>query len=109
LECIRSTRPARAPNSSEGLLAHPTTLLFPANSIDFAAVDIYSFDQRLLHSHLSILRQPVRLRWIHDVFGNCVALFDFDTSSTYLAIESLIRHHLVTGMSSVSERYVQAR
>jgi len=50
-----------------------------------------SFDQRLLHSHLSISPQPVRLRWIHDVFGNCVALFDFDTSSTYLDIESLIR------------------
>jgi transglutaminase-like putative cysteine protease len=50
-----------------------------------------SFDQRLLQSHLSISPQPVRLRWIHDVFGNCVALFDFDTSSTYLDIESLIR------------------
>lgn len=68
-----------------------------------------SFDQRLLHSHSSISPQPVRLRWIHDVSGNCVALFDFDTSSTYLAIESLIRLHRVTGMSSVSERYVQAR
>jgi transglutaminase-like putative cysteine protease len=50
-----------------------------------------SFDQRLLESHLSISPQPVRLRWIHDVFGNCVALFDFDTSSTYLDIESFIR------------------
>jgi Bacterial transglutaminase-like N-terminal region len=47
-----------------------------------------SFDQRLLQSHLSISPRPVR-RWLHDVFGNCVALFDFDTSSTYLAIESL--------------------
>jgi transglutaminase-like putative cysteine protease len=50
-----------------------------------------SFDQRLLHSHLSVSPQPIRLRWIHDVFGNCVALFDFDTSSTYLNIESLNR------------------
>jgi hypothetical protein len=50
-----------------------------------------SFDQRLLQSHLAISPQPVRLRWIHDVFGNCVSLFDFDTCSTYLDIESLIR------------------
>jgi transglutaminase-like putative cysteine protease len=50
-----------------------------------------SFDQRLLHSHLAISPQPCRLRWIHDVFGNCVTLFDFDTSSTYIDVESIIR------------------
>jgi transglutaminase-like putative cysteine protease len=50
-----------------------------------------SFDQRLLHSHLSILPEPSRLRWMHDVFGNCVTLFDFDTSSTCLEVESIIR------------------
>ncbi len=48
-------------------------------------------DQRLLDSDLLISPQPVRLRWIHDVFGNCVALFDFDTSSTFLDVECLIR------------------
>jgi transglutaminase-like putative cysteine protease len=37
------------------------------------------------------LPQPCRLRWIHDVFGNCVTFFDFDTSSTYIDIESIIR------------------
>jgi transglutaminase-like putative cysteine protease len=50
-----------------------------------------SFDQRLLHSHLSILPEPCRLRWIHDVFGNCVTLFDFDTSSASMQVESIIR------------------
>jgi transglutaminase-like putative cysteine protease len=50
-----------------------------------------SFDQRLLHSHLSILPEPSRLRWMHDVFGNCVTLFDFDTSSTCMEIEGIIR------------------
>ena len=50
-----------------------------------------SFDQRLLHSHLSILPEPCRLRWIHDVFGNCVTLFDFDTSSTFMEVKSIIR------------------
>jgi transglutaminase-like putative cysteine protease len=50
-----------------------------------------SFDQRLLQSHLAISPQPARLRWIHDVFGNCVALFEFDTFSPNLDIEGLIR------------------
>jgi transglutaminase-like putative cysteine protease len=50
-----------------------------------------SFDQRLLHSDLMISPEPTRLRWIHDVFGNCVTLFDFDTSSSYIDVESTIR------------------
>jgi transglutaminase-like putative cysteine protease len=50
-----------------------------------------SFDQRLLHSDLAISPQPCRLRWIHDAFGNCVTLFDFDTSSTQIDVESIIR------------------
>jgi transglutaminase-like putative cysteine protease len=50
-----------------------------------------SFDQRLLHSHLDISPKPCRVRWIHDVFGNCVTLFDFDTSSAYIEVESTIR------------------
>ena len=50
-----------------------------------------SFDQRLLHSDLMISPEPTRLEWIHDVFGNCVTLFDFDTSSSYIDVESTIR------------------
>jgi transglutaminase-like putative cysteine protease len=50
-----------------------------------------SFDQRLVHSHLHILPEACRLRWIHDVFGNCVTIFDFDTSSASLEVESIIR------------------
>jgi transglutaminase-like putative cysteine protease len=50
-----------------------------------------SFDQRLLHSDLMISPEPTRLRWIHDVFGNCVTLFDFDISSSYIDVESTIR------------------
>jgi transglutaminase-like putative cysteine protease len=50
-----------------------------------------SFDQRLLHSELTISPEPSRVRWIHDVFGNCVTLFDFDTSSAHIEVESIIR------------------
>jgi transglutaminase-like putative cysteine protease len=50
-----------------------------------------SFDQRLLHSTLEIAPEPSRLRWIHDVFGNCVTLFEFDLSTTFLEVTSQIR------------------
>jgi transglutaminase-like putative cysteine protease len=50
-----------------------------------------SFDQRLLDSHLKVSPVPSRIRWIHDVFGNCVTLFDFDTSSAHIDVESIIR------------------
>jgi transglutaminase-like putative cysteine protease len=50
-----------------------------------------SFDQRLLHSTLEIAPEPSRLRWIHDVFGNCVTLFEFDLSTTSLEVTSQIR------------------
>jgi transglutaminase-like putative cysteine protease len=50
-----------------------------------------SFDQHLLDSRLIISPQPCRFRWVHDAFGNCVTLFDFDASTTALDIESTIR------------------
>jgi CheY-like chemotaxis protein len=50
-----------------------------------------SFDQRLLHSHLEISPEPTRVRWIHDLFGNCVTLFDFDTTSAHINVASSIR------------------
>src|SRR5436309_1401410 len=33
-----------------------------------------SYDQRLIDSRLLITPEPVRVHWIHDPFGNCVAL-----------------------------------
>ena len=36
-----------------------------------------SFDQRLLDSCLKVTPDPAEVRWIHDVFGNCVTLVDF--------------------------------
>lgn len=49
-----------------------------------------SFDQRLRDCRLSIIPDPKEIRWIHDVFGNCVTLVDFDTSTDELTFESTI-------------------
>ena len=37
-----------------------------------------SYDQRLLMADIDISPTPSALHWIHDVFGNCVALVDID-------------------------------
>jgi transglutaminase-like putative cysteine protease len=50
-----------------------------------------SADQRLIHAGLRVTPEPARVRWIHDVFGNCVTLVDFDGSAAELRFESLIR------------------
>ncbi|WP_425628005.1 transglutaminase family protein [Agrobacterium tumefaciens] len=50
-----------------------------------------SFDQTLLSSHLLIDPEPDYLRWIHDVFGNCVAVIGFAQPSRELRFETVIR------------------
>ncbi len=35
-----------------------------------------SFDQRLIEASLTIYPEESHVRWIHDVFGNCVALIN---------------------------------
>ncbi|WLB23985.1 transglutaminase family protein [Bradyrhizobium japonicum] len=52
-----------------------------------------SFDQRLLESRLSVSPHPAEVRWIHDVFGNCITLVDFDSQTAELSFETLIRLH----------------
>lgn len=47
-----------------------------------------SNDQRLVEATLDIEPCPQRLRWIHDVFDNCVAIADFTGSTTSLRVES---------------------
>jgi transglutaminase-like putative cysteine protease len=49
-----------------------------------------SHDMRLLNTRLMISPEPVALRWLHDVFGNSVAIASFDTSTTELKIVSQI-------------------
>jgi len=50
-----------------------------------------SFDQRLLECSLAVEPEPKEVRWIHDVFGNCVALVDFATSGSTLQFDTTIR------------------
>ncbi len=49
-----------------------------------------SNDQQLLEASLAIDPHPKRLRWIHDVFDNCVAIADFDGVTRKLTVESNI-------------------
>jgi transglutaminase-like putative cysteine protease len=50
-----------------------------------------SYDQKLLAADLRITPQPAGVRWIHDVFGNCVALVRFAGLAEALRFESRIR------------------
>jgi transglutaminase-like putative cysteine protease len=50
-----------------------------------------SFDQRLLDCQLTVAPEPADVRWIHDVFGNCVTLVDFTTSTSVLTFDTSIR------------------
>jgi len=50
-----------------------------------------SYDQRLLEATLLVEPQPAHVRWIHDVFGNCVARVTVDKPATELRFETRIR------------------
>jgi transglutaminase-like putative cysteine protease len=50
-----------------------------------------SFDQRLLDCQLKVTPEPADIRWIHDVFGNCVTLVDFNSSCQTLEFQTTIR------------------
>jgi transglutaminase-like putative cysteine protease len=49
-----------------------------------------SYDQRLLSANLDIWPKPAHLRWIHDVFGNCVTIATFAGQAPELRFESNI-------------------
>jgi transglutaminase-like putative cysteine protease len=49
-----------------------------------------SHDLRLLNTRLMISPQPVAVRWLHDLFGNSVAIASFQTTATELHIVSEI-------------------
>ena len=49
------------------------------------------YDQKLLDESLTVVPEPADIRWIHDVFGNCVAIVGFDARAAELSFESNVR------------------
>ena len=47
-------------------------------------------DLRLIRSSLLISPQPTRLRWLHDLFDNSVAIANFDGATTSLSFDSRV-------------------
>ncbi|MEJ0048016.1 MAG: transglutaminase N-terminal domain-containing protein [Rhodospirillales bacterium] len=57
-----------------------------------------SYDQRLVAAHIDIDPAPTSLHWMHDVFGNCVAVARFASRSDRLCFASTIKlDHLPDG------------
>ena len=50
-----------------------------------------SYDQHLLAASLIVTPEPVAMRYVHDVFGNCVGLIKFGAPSSELTFESKVR------------------
>jgi len=56
-----------------------------------------SHDLKLLSTSLRITPEPARLRWLHDVFDNSIAIAEFDGLTAELRFESLVTlEHLET-------------
>ena len=49
-----------------------------------------SYDQRLISSDMLISPEPKRVRWFHDVFGNCVAVASFASEAKELVFDTRI-------------------
>jgi len=49
-----------------------------------------SHDLKLLKNNLSIMPNPARLRWLHDVFDNSIAIAEFEGSTSELRFESIV-------------------
>ena len=50
-----------------------------------------SYDQRLIEARLQIDPEPSELNWMHDPFGNCVAIARFSRRAAELKFDSMIR------------------
>src|SRR5271166_4842351 len=66
-----------------------------------------SYDQKLLETILKITPEPADLRWVHDVFGNCVAIARFAGRAEELRFESVIRldHSATNALDFQIEEY----
>ena len=66
-------------------------------------------DQRLLEARLDIAPEPVELRWVHDVFGNSVAVARFSGRARELRFESAFRldHRPLNALDFGLEEYAR--
>src|SRR6516225_3582773 len=66
-----------------------------------------SYDQKLLDAKLVITPEPADIRWVHDVFGNCVAIARFSGRAEELRFESVIRldHSATNALDFQIEEY----
>jgi transglutaminase-like putative cysteine protease len=93
-------------------VTHTTTYRY-ANPVTFGEHRMMmrprdSHDLRLLNTAL-IIRPAGKVRWIHDVFGNSVALARFDAPASELHVESMFRaeHYPLAEQSVEIEAYAQ--
>ncbi len=68
---------------------YSTPVTFGEHRMMFRPRDGY--DQKLLEERLTITPAPVHIRWLHDVFGNYVAVASFDARADRLSFESDFR------------------
>jgi transglutaminase-like putative cysteine protease len=68
-----------------------------------------SHDLRLLEARLEITPRPTRLRWLHDVFDNSVAIATFEGSADELRFDSVVtlQHVEITLPDYPLEEYAQ--
>jgi transglutaminase-like putative cysteine protease len=68
-----------------------------------------SYDQKLLDTRLAITPEPLDIRWVHDVFGNCVAIARFAGRAAELHFESVIRldHSPTNALDFQIEEYAE--
>jgi transglutaminase-like putative cysteine protease len=68
-----------------------------------------SYDQKLLDTGLLITPEPADLRWLHDVFGNCVAIARFAGRASELRFDSVIRleHYSGNALDFAIEDYAR--
>lgn len=69
-----------------------------------------SHDMRLRDTLLTISPAPASTRWLHDVFGNSIAIVSFDAMAAELCFESVIRleHFPIDGPEFSIEEYAHA-
>jgi transglutaminase-like putative cysteine protease len=68
-----------------------------------------SYDQRILESRMVVAPKPAELRYVQDLFGNCVAIARFDGRARELSFESFVRlDHTPAPLATESEDEIDA-